>query len=149
MIKQSIPSTFSSDSMVVPLTLQQKEVAAEMESEGELSPSMDTEEEDNDGLFSTPKRGSTPGKPQAEPLAQGLSVSVFAALENLPAPPIFVLPAKSQETLALAQQLKINLKRPAPLGGLPIRKTARALVGKMKIESQMSEILKIIKDLSH
>ena len=125
-----------------------KEVAAEIESEGELSPSMDTEGEDNDGLFSTPKRGSTPSKPQVEPPVQVPSTSVFAAPENIPAPPIFALPAKSQGTSVLAQQLKINLKRPAPLGGSPIRKTARALVGKSEIESQLSEILKVVKDLS-
>ena len=126
-----------------------KEVAAEVENEGELSPSMDTEEEDNEGLFSTPKRGSTPGKPQVEPSGQVPSVSVFSAPENLPAPPIFVLPAKSQGTSVTAQQPKINLKRPAdPLGGSPIRKTARTLVEKSEIESQMSEILKVVKNLS-
>lgn len=56
-------------------------------------------------------------------------------LENLPALPIFVFFAKSQETLVLVQQLKINLKRPTPLEGLLIRKTTRALVEKSEIES--------------
>ena len=123
-----------------------KEVAAEVENGGELSPSMNIEEENNDGLFSTPKRKSTPSKPQVEPSVQILSVPVFSAPENLSAPPIFVLPVKVQGTSVLAQQSKINLKRLAdPLRGLPIRKTARALIEKSEIEL---EILKVVKNLS-
>lgn len=72
------------------------EVESEKEGE-EVSQDMDTEEEDNEGLFSTPKRGGTPAQPQDEPLVHVPSAPVFAAQQNLPAPPIFVLPAKSQE----------------------------------------------------
>lgn len=113
-----------------------KEVAAKVENEGELSPSMDAKEEDNERLFSTPKLGSTAGKPQVEPSGQVPSVLVFSAPENLLASPIFVFPAKFQGTLVLAQQPKINLKRPAdPLGESSIWKITGTVVENSEIES--------------
>ncbi len=54
---------------------------------------MDTEE----GPFSTPKRGSIPAKDQTQPQVQVPSVSTFPIPPNLPAQPIFVLPAEPQE----------------------------------------------------
>lgn len=79
-----------------------KKVAAEVKNKGELSPSIDTKEENNKELFSILKRGSTLSKPQVKPSGQVSLVLVFFVFENLSAPPIFVLPAKSQGILMTA-----------------------------------------------
>lgn len=115
-----------------------------------VSSDMETEEEDNDGLFSTPERGTTPAHPDNNSEILVPSTSVFSAPENLPGPPIFVLPTKLQEAPQRSiPGSKTILKRPAPSGESPIRKIARALLGRSEMESQISDILKVIKELAH
>lgn len=112
-----------------------KEVAAKVENEGELSPSMDTKEEDNERLFSTPKLGSTAGKPQVEPSGQVPSVWYFLRLKTYLLH-LYLFFRQNFKTLVLAQQPKINLKRPAdPLGESPIWKITGTVVENSEIES--------------
>ena len=116
----------------------------------EVVEDMDTDEEvEEEGLFSTPQRGSAPANDQTQPQVQVPSMSTFPTPPNIPAQPIFVLSAKPQEAPPLPQHLKINLKRPAdPLGGSPIRKTARAHSGKSDIEQRLVDILEVVQELS-
>lgn len=73
----------------------EKKLAAEVENKEKLSLSMDIKEKDNKELFSIPKRRSTLGKPQVEPLSQVLSVSILFVPKNLSTLPIFVILIKS------------------------------------------------------
>lgn len=111
---------------------------------------MDTDEEEIDeGPSPTPKREITRVKDQTQSQVQASSVSTFYTPPNLPAQPIFVLSAKPQEAPPLPQYLKINLKRPAdPLGGSPIRKTARAHSGKSEMEERIIDILAVVQELT-
>lgn len=119
------------------------------ENEEQAIDSMETEEEgENGGVFSTPKRGNSPQQ-QGESQVEVPSVSTFSTPPNLPAQPIFVLPAKAPEAPLLPQHSKLNLKRPAdPLGGSPIRKTARADLSRSNMDQRIIDILGIVQELA-
>lgn len=110
---------------------------------------METEEEgENGGVFSTPKRGNGPAQQQMEPQVTAPPLSTFPTPPNLPAQPIFVLPARAPEAPPLSQHLKLNLKRPADLlGGSPIRKTARADLRRSDMDQWIIDILGVVQGL--
>lgn len=70
-------------------------------------------------------------------------MSTISTPPNLPAQPIFVLPARAPEEPLLPQHAKLNLKRPADLlGGSPIRKTAnRADLRRSNMDQRIIDIL--------
>lgn len=110
---------------------------------------MNIERENNKGLFLTLTRRNTPTQTQDRPVIPIPSVLVFAAPQNLPALLIFVFLAKLQEVTLSTHRLKINLKWLGYLlRGSPIPKTAKALLGKDKMKSQVLDILKIVKKLT-
>lgn len=98
-----------------------------------------TEEEgENEHLFLTPKRGNTPP-----------SLSAFAAPASTNPGPDFPVLERSQPKKSVLPKQNINLKRRAdPLGGSPIRKTARGHPGGQETGLQMGEILDILYTLS-
>lgn len=120
-----------------------------LENNEQATEGMETEEEgDNWGVFSTPKRGNSPAQQQMEPQVTAPSLSTFPTPPNLPAQPIFVLPARAPEAPPLSQHLKLNLKRPAdPLGGSPIRKTARADLRRSDMDQRIIDILGVVQGL--
>lgn len=103
------------------------------------------DEGENEHLFLIFKRGNTPS------LEDGLQVKP----PSLPAPPSsnpspdFLLLESSQQNKSVLQKQNPNLKRRAgPLGGSPIRKTARPDLGRKEADLQIGEIPDMLYTLS-
>lgn len=109
----------------------------------------DTEDDgENENLFLTPKRGNTPSLGDVLQVKPP-SPSAFTAPASTNPGPDFPLPESSQQKESVLQKQTSNLKRRAdPLGGSPIRKTARAHLGRNETDLQIGEILDMLYTLS-
>lgn len=127
------------------------EVESEKEGE-EVSQDIDTEEEDNEGLFSTPKRGGTPRPTSRRAFSsRTISASICCPAKTCPLRQYLFTLQSHKKLHYLPINSSSTLKRPAdPLGGLPIypENGKSTIKEKVRWSRKISDILKVVRELS-